>query len=626
MMEVFFVCPSKSYQKDSIVYHEKPNRERGEEFFVFFGSRIDGFDESIRKIFRRIISLSRIGTIDSLFKEIVVIFKEEIGNERVDWLLNNYLVVVGVKRNNRVYILRLDNVALKAYDQNSLHIGGASERFERIHLSEGFKQVDMFEKSIEDVFVFEKMKSASGASTVIFLPSEEFYERNVERIKDTLFFPDFNPSKITQRSMEWVTNSFCGVHTGLVEKSSFERVAGIHRTRRISVPLVAGVLAAVIASFIFFYPTNKKKDVVVPADNEPLLVAKDRTEENENVKGSVVDIQGEDKAQFSKDIKSILLDKLWSVSFPKPVTSSPAVADDRVVFGCRDGKLYSFNLSGEKLWEYNSKSGIGASPAIVGDIVICANYAGRVFAVKLSNGEEVWVAETGEKIVSSPRVYGDRVYLGTVRGKFVAIDKDNGKLQWSKRLGIGIWGNACIGPDYIIVPTMDGYLVRLKKNGETLWKIKFSKGIYSSPLCIDEKDRVIFGCKDGYLYCYTLSRGKLLWKLRAGAEVNSPIVQTNGKIIFGSKSGYMFAVSLDGSELWRRLLSGPILSRPEIIDETVLVTNYGKELVALELNSGKVLRRFKASSPIYSSCCYSNNRVFFGSNGGTFYAVTMYDE
>jgi len=626
MMEVFFVCPARPSRKDSIVYHEKPKRKRGEEFFVFFGSRIDGFDESIKKIFRRIISLSRIGTIDSYFREIVLIFKEELGNERVDWLLNNYLVVVGIKRNNKVFVLRLENIVLKAYDQNFLSIGGASERFERIHISDRLKQVDMFERSIEDVFIFERMRLIDCVCTVLFLPSEEFFERNVERIKDTLFFPDFNPSKINQRSIEWVTNSFCGIHTGGVEKGSFKRAVSIRRTRKISVPLIAGVLAAIIASFIFFYPTNKKNDVVVPSNNEPLLVANDKIEDNENIKGNGGDIQRGDKAQLSKDIKSILLDKLWSVSFPKPVTSSPAIDGDRVVFGCRDGKLYSFNLNGEKLWEYNSKSGIGASPAIVGNIVICANYAGRVFAVKLLNGEEVWTAETGEKIVSSPRVYGDRVYLGTVRGKFVAIDKDSGKLQWSKRLGIGIWGSACVGLDYIIVPTMDGHIVRLKKNGEILWKIRFSKGIYSSPLCIDEKDRVIFGCKDGYLYCYTLSRGRLLWKFRAGAEVNSPIVEKNGKIIFGSKGGYIFAVSLDGDELWRRLLSGPILSRPEIIDETVLVTNYGKELVALELNSGKVLRRFKASSPIYSSCCYSNNRVFFGSNGGTFYAVTMYDE
>lgn len=52
------------------------------------------------------------------------------------------------------------------------------------------------------------------------------------------------------------------------------------------------------------------------------------------------------------------------------------------------------------------------------------------------------------------------------------------------------------------------------ETGKELWRFYAEGPIRFAPVAW--KDRVIFGCDDGYLYCVSATEGKLLWKLRGG--------------------------------------------------------------------------------------------------------------
>ena len=85
--------------------------------------------------------------------------------------------------------------------------------------------------------------------------------------------------------------------------------------------------------------------------------------------------------------------------------SSPAVTDDYVVVGSRDGGLYCLNPeNGEVLWVFQTQGDVDSSPVIAGDRVIFGSLDGRLYIVDLREGEEIWSYEIGDGIVASPAV------------------------------------------------------------------------------------------------------------------------------------------------------------------------------------------------------------------------------
>src|SRR5262249_34686754 len=102
-------------------------------------------------------------------------------------------------------------------------------------------------------------------------------------------------------------------------------------------------------------------------------------------------------------------DVAWQQSFRAAVTSSPVVAGDAVVFGGRDGKVYSYARSdGTRQWVYAAQGGVGASPVYRSGVVVAADYAGNVVALRAGSGSVIWKRALREKIVSTPAVTGER--------------------------------------------------------------------------------------------------------------------------------------------------------------------------------------------------------------------------
>ncbi len=118
-------------------------------------------------------------------------------------------------------------------------------------------------------------------------------------------------------------------------------------------------------------------------------------------------------------------------SLGEQIVSSPAVASDRVFITTLFGRVHAMNLStGEKIWQYPEVpdwGGISSTPAIFEDKVIFGTETGKVVAIPASGAEvtaPVWTYPSATQtatpdsfVLSSPAVLELPGGLTTVRGK-----------------------------------------------------------------------------------------------------------------------------------------------------------------------------------------------------------------
>ncbi len=94
--------------------------------------------------------------------------------------------------------------------------------------------------------------------------------------------------------------------------------------------------------------------------------------------------------------------------------SSPAILEDRVVFGGRDKKLHCVSRKlGKPLWTFPTKRKIDGSPVACGDKVVFGSGDGRLYVLDVKTGKEVWKYEIGRPIFSSPAIANGMILIGS---------------------------------------------------------------------------------------------------------------------------------------------------------------------------------------------------------------------
>ncbi|MBU8921577.1 MAG: PQQ-binding-like beta-propeller repeat protein [Bacteroidales bacterium] len=629
MNKTSFLCIGNKGKENSLVYQETPRKSRGEEFFVFFSPSDPAFEQVARKLFRNIISLSRLGHPSNFFSKVIEIFKDAADlYDPEGAFLSNSTILVMIKREKDVYLLRNRGVEAIHRDidrsvETQLDVWPGVHRYD---LDRHTGQVELFESKTEDFFTFQRFEMKPGRHTIVFVPSKDFIERHREAMLNSVFFPSIEMKDngietgidLTFPAMRW------NIPTIYDTPLTGERRMGMIRKW---IPYSAGAVAVIAALLFIFKPFGSGGDSSIEGD--VLLTAEDGTEETTEIR--VAEHPGSEKTveeetplpgSISGEVTISLVDG-WKKKFEAPVTSSPVITGDQVIFGCRDGKLYSFSRDGALLWKYEGKQGIGASPCVSEGRVICADYEGNVFCLDALSGRLIWNNVTGDKIVSSPVVGKGLVITGTTKGTLSAYSLEDGRLLWSEKIGTGIWATSTIEDDFVIAATTDGSLVRLNHSGRVLWRVKPGGDIYSSPLVLRENDLVIFGTGDRFIYAYSLSAGNLMWRFSAGSDIRSAPVTNGSDIFVGSEDGNLFALTSAGTLSWKKNVGGAVRSRPLLAGDVVFVTTYGSRLKAFKSIDGEPVDEYRVESPVYSSPATDGKLIYFGSNQGYFHAARL---
>jgi len=114
---------------------------------------------------------------------------------------------------------------------------------------------------------------------------------------------------------------------------------------------------------------------------------------------------------------------VWAYPSPRHAFfSSPAIGDERVVFGGRDRKLHCVaRADGAPLWTFTTKRKVDSSPVICGDKVVFGSGDGRVYMLRLDDGAQIWSYDIGKSVFSSPAVAAGRFIVGSHDGNLYSF-------------------------------------------------------------------------------------------------------------------------------------------------------------------------------------------------------------
>ncbi|HEX6790143.1 MAG TPA: PQQ-binding-like beta-propeller repeat protein [Candidatus Krumholzibacteria bacterium] len=338
------------------------------------------------------------------------------------------------------------------------------------------------------------------------------------------------------------------------------------------------------------------------------------------------DIQAEQQrtAEADSEAKAPEFAVAWQQSYRAAVTSSPAVAGDAVIFGGRDGRVYSIErASGETQWSYAAQGGVGASPVVRGAAVIAADYAGNVVRLRAGDGGVVWKRALGSKVVSTPGVSDQRVLVGTVQGRIYALSLETGRVLWKWSARGPVRGAVVYAKGMFVVPSNDGRLYALvEETGARRWVYPTGGAVTSSPAT--DGDIVVVGTARGDVVALDLQKGRPRWTYRAGGAVNSALAIEDGRVYAGAGDGRLHCIDAkSGEAAWSFDTGGVVLSRPFVDGGRVFVTSYDRSVYCLDAAAGSLIARYQTDEAIFSSPVMVDGRVYFGNNAGRFYCLNV---
>jgi outer membrane protein assembly factor BamB len=185
--------------------------------------------------------------------------------------------------------------------------------------------------------------------------------------------------------------------------------------------------------------------------------------------------------------------------------SKPALKDGNLFVGFSDGALVSLNAkTGNLQWEIQLNKNkkfrdLDSSPVVDGDLIYVSGYDDRLYAISAFKGDVQWKVEGGGYYPVT--ISGDKLYYSTTAGEVLALNKSDGRRIWSYKLKEGIPTQARIYKGLAVFGESQGTLQFLDANsGKQTASFDPGRGIMSTPLVDDKKDRVYFISGEANVY------------------------------------------------------------------------------------------------------------------------------
>lgn len=199
--------------------------------------------------------------------------------------------------------------------------------------------------------------------------------------------------------------------------------------------------------------------------------------------------------------------------------------------------------------------------------------------------ERLWTFEVPKGAFdSTPVIVGDRVYLGDLDGTFFCLNLADGKKVWE-------------------------------------FKTKDKAGFSASPAYRNGK--IYVGDIDGRFYCLDAAKGEKLWEYESKAEINSSANFHKDRVLFGSQDAVLYCLDAEkGTKVWEFAIQDQIRCSPTVVEDRAFVAGCDGKLHIVDLNKGEeVGEGVPIESPTGSTPAVLGTRVYFGTEGGTFFCI-----
>jgi outer membrane protein assembly factor BamB len=109
------------------------------------------------------------------------------------------------------------------------------------------------------------------------------------------------------------------------------------------------------------------------------------------------------------------------------------------------------------------------------------------------------------------------------------------------------------------------------------------------------EDRLFMGSHSGWFYSMVATTGEILWKKEIGSVSSRPLLH-RGRIYVGTDDGFLICMNSLGDEQWRYTTGAAILQEPVISGDSLIVSNEGDQVYALDLETGKFRWLYKTDA------------------------------
>lgn len=176
------------------------------------------------------------------------------------------------------------------------------------------------------------------------------------------------------------------------------------------------------------------------------------------------------------------------------------------------------------------------------------------------------------------------VYVGDSDGVFDAVKLADGTEVWSKKLGdAGFLAGATWNQGRLYVGDSNGVVRCLSANdGSEIWKADVKAEVYAAPM-IHDQDALVT-CDAGTLTCLDASTGKVRWHFH---------------------------------------IEAPLRCTPTIVAGRALLAGCDSILHLIDVSDGSEVNTIPIDAPTGCTPASRDNRAYFGTEGGTFYAVDI---
>lgn len=289
---------------------------------------------------------------------------------------------------------------------------------------------------------------------------------------------------------------------------------------------------------------------------------------------------------------------LWSQDFKLRFAGGPGVGQGVVVIGGLDGDVVALDAgNGSERWRARASAEVVATPVIGGDTVYVRSNDGRVYAFDINDGKQRWVNDRGTVPLlslrgnASPQLAGDLLLNATDAGKIMAMRTSDGAAAWEQPVTAGegrteverlsdIDGDIKIDGDVGYAGAYRGQVIAFSvSSGRPLWNRALSGytnvGVSASQVyAVDDQSQV---------WALDRTSGASMWKQDALLHrwLSGPAVQGD-YLVVGDLQGYVHWLAIaDGKLVAReRLSKDAIRATPLVVGDTVYVVDVNGKLGA----------------------------------------------
>ncbi len=256
---------------------------------------------------------------------------------------------------------------------------------------------------------------------------------------------------------------------------------------------------------------------------------------------------------YTADARIVCLDRRtgavrWEHRTASHVESSPCIYNGKVYVGAGDDGIYCLALAPESppaaqiIWH---KSGAdypdaeSAPAALDGKVYIGLGLGGRaVCCLDAETGDEIWRTATPYPVWSAPSVVGGRLFVGMGNGNFVESAEEVWAATLKEMRSRNAPAEEIAQREKEMAPGGAVWCVDAT-SGRKIWEFPLPQAVLGAVAA--GKDRLYFGCSDGYLYCLSLD-GKLLGRWNAGAAIVTSPALAERHIYVATKAGILYCL------------------------------------------------------------------------------------